>query len=247
MRVPLSGTIRTERDAHHISVALRRRLRVWSLVSLVPNFGCLAALSAVMAPNTQQIVALLERTLTERDPITALDTLMQLRRRLDALEHAQAARALQSGSSFAQVARPLGISRQAAHRRYRRLAASPPPRPRPRPTLAPEARAALVRARREAARHGSISVDGTHLLLALAEQRGVDVTRARRSLVAPTVVAAVPSGLHPELYARLTRSVGTLELDHLVHAALEAPEASSALAPTRPRRARTARKRPAPR
>ena len=34
----------------------------------------------------------------------------------------------------------------------------------------------------------------------------------------------MPSGLHPTLHARLTRDAGTLQLDHLVQAALEDPE-----------------------
>jgi hypothetical protein len=119
------------------------------------------------------------------------------------------------------VARPLGISRQAAHRRYRDLASPPPPR---KPTLAPEARTALIRARQEATRHGSISIDSTHLLLAIAEGRGVNVEAARRSFAPPAINAPAPSGLHPALHARLTRDPGTLHLDHLVRAALEDPE-----------------------
>ena len=77
-----------------------------------------------MAPNAQRIIALLERTLTDPEPTTR-SRLTELRRELDELERAHVGRALQSGSSFADVARPLGISRQAAHRRYRDLADRP--------------------------------------------------------------------------------------------------------------------------
>ena len=173
-----------------------------------------------MAPNAQRIIALLERTLTDPEPIKALSILSDLRSELDELERTHVARALQAGESFANVARPLGISRQAAHRRYRDLATPAPQRP----TLAPDARAALIRARREAARHGSVSIDSTHLLLAIADQYGIDVDEARRSFAPPTINAPVPSGLHPALHARLTRDAGTLQLDHLVQAALEDPE-----------------------
>jgi hypothetical protein len=173
-----------------------------------------------MAPNAQRIIALLERTMTDPDPTQALSTLTDLRLELDELERNHVGRALQSGSSFADVARPLGISRQAAHRRYRDLATPPPQRP----TLAPEARAALIRARQEATRHGSVSIDSTHLLLAIAAERGVDVEAARRSCAPPAINASVPSGLHPALHARLTRDTGTLQLDHLVQAAIEDPE-----------------------
>jgi hypothetical protein len=173
-----------------------------------------------MAPNAQRIIALLERTLTDPKPTKALSILTELRAELDELERSHVGRALQAGHSFADVARPLKISRQAAHRRYRDLAA-PPQR---RPTLAPDARAALIRARQEAARHGSISIDSTHLLLAIAVQCGVDVDAARRSVAPPAINAPVPSGLHPALHARLTRDAGMLGLDHLVDAALEDPE-----------------------
>jgi hypothetical protein len=173
-----------------------------------------------MAPNAQRIIALLERTLTDPEPIKALSMLTELRRELDELERVHVGRALQGGSSFADVARPLGISRQAAHRRYRDLATPAPQRP----TLAPDARAALIRARQEAARHGSVSIDSTHLLLAIAEGRGFDVEAVRRSFAPPAINAPVPSGLHPALHARLTRDAGLLQLDQLVEAALEDPE-----------------------
>ena len=173
-----------------------------------------------MAPNAQNIVALLERALTVPAPIESLATLADLRQELDELERVYVARALQAGESYADIARPLGISRQAAHRRYRALASAPPAKP----TLSPEARAALVRAREEAARHGSVSIDSTHLLLAIAGQRGVDVDAARLSFGPPTINAPVPSGLHPALHARLTRGAGMLGLDHLVRAALEDPD-----------------------
>ena len=90
-----------------------------------------------MAPNAQRIIALLERTLTDPDPTKALTILTDLRRELDELERAHVARALQAGTSFADVARPLGISRQAAHRRYRDLATPPRSGPRSRPRRAP--------------------------------------------------------------------------------------------------------------
>jgi hypothetical protein len=173
-----------------------------------------------MAPNAQNIVSLLERALTVPAPIESLATLAELRNELDELERTHVARALQAGESYADIARPLGISRQAAHRRYRDLASAPPARP----TLSPEARAALLKAREEAARHGSVSIDSTHLLLAIAGQRGVDVDAARRSFGPPTINAPVPSGLHPALHARLTRGEGMLGLDHLVRAALEDPD-----------------------
>ncbi len=62
------------------------------------------------------------------------------------------------------------------------------------------------------------------MLLAIAAERGMDVEAVRRSFAPPAINASVPSGLHPALHARLTRDPGTLQLDHLVAAALEDPE-----------------------
>jgi hypothetical protein len=174
-----------------------------------------------MVPKPQRIVALLERALTAPEPMRSLATLSELRRELDALEHAYVARALQAGESFAAIAKPLGISRQAAHRRYRHLTA--PPR---RQTLSPEARSALLRAREEAARHGSGSIESTHLLLGIARERslGFDLDTARSSFRPPAINAAAPSGLHPALHARLAGGAGTLQVEHLLRAALEDPD-----------------------
>jgi hypothetical protein len=176
-----------------------------------------------MTPDAQQILTLLERTLTASEPTAALRALTALRHELDALERTHVARALHEGHTFAAVAKPLGISRQAAHRRYRDLSATPPPRRTP--ALSTEARAALIRAREEAARHGSRSIDSEHLLLAVARTGalGLDVEAARRSFGAPVVNAPAPSGLHPSLHALLSRTDGPLRLDHLLRAALEDP------------------------
>jgi len=170
--------------------------------------------------NAQRTLGLLERAITASEPTAALRALTALRDELDGLERQQVARALREGKTFTAIAQPLGISRQAAHRRYRDLTA-------PQPSLSPEARAALVRAREEATRHGSHSIDGQHLLLALAGSGAVslDVDAARSSFAPPSVNARVPSGLHPALHARLSRNHGPLGVEHLLHAALADPDA----------------------
>jgi transposase-like protein len=181
-----------------------------------------------MAPNAQRILTVLERALTAQDPTASLRALTELRTEIDALERVHVSRALQTGATFADIARPLGISRQAAHRRYRDLASSPPPAPRS-PALSAEARAALIRAREEAMRHGSGSIDSEHLLVAIARTarrplRGLDVESARRNFGPPTVNAPSPSGFRPSLHALLARDDGPLKLDHLLRAALEDPD-----------------------
>ena len=175
-----------------------------------------------MTPDPRQIVAQLERVLTAPTPTASLRALSALRDQLDQLERAQVARALAEGQTFTSIARPLGISRQAAHRRYRDLANGPI-----RPSLSPEARAALVRAREEATRQGSNSIDGEHLLLALADSGALtlDVDAARRSFTPPAINGQAPSGLHPSLHARLVRGRGKLSVDHLLRAVMEDPGA----------------------
>src|SRR3954454_3899463 len=200
----------------------------------LPDLGSPCALSGQMASDPQRILNLLERTLTAPEPTASLRALSALRRELDALERAHVARALQEGQTFAAIAKPLGISRQAAHRRYRELASGTQA-----PRLSSEARAALLRAREEAARHGSRSIDSEHLLLALAP-RGLDVDPARRppwpappqaappargGLAPPTLTAPEPAGLDPKLHARLVRNGGPLQVDHLLRAALADPGA----------------------
>jgi hypothetical protein len=179
-----------------------------------------------MTPDPRQIVSLLERAITAPTPTASLRALTSLREQLDLLERAQVARALAEGQTFTSIARPLGISRQAAHRRYRDLASG-----QPRPTLSPEARAALLRAREEAMRQGSHSIDGEHLLLALADTGALrlDVEAARRSFAPPAINARSPSGLHPALHARLVRGRGPLSVDHLLRVVLEDPGARQLL------------------
>ena len=144
-----------------------------------------------MAPDPQHILTLLERTLIDADPTGGLHALTSLRAQLDELERTLVGRALREGQTFTAIAKPLGISRQAAHRRYRDLNLPAQPR------LSREAREALLRARQEATRHGSRSIDSEHLLLALAP-RGLNVEAARRSFGPPTVNATAPAGLHPD-------------------------------------------------
>src|SRR5690349_8334159 len=127
----------------------------------------------------QRIPLLLERATATGDPMAALQALTELRHQLDLVERDQVTRALDAGHSFTAIAVPLAISRQAAHRRYRDLAA--PTAPRQPPTLSPEARTALQRARQEAARQGAESIESEHLLLAVARTGvlSLDIEAAR--------------------------------------------------------------------
>jgi len=63
-------------------------------------------------------------TMQAEDPATALRALTELRRELDAAERELVKRALASGASWSHIARSLGVSKQAAHRKHRHLAAA---------------------------------------------------------------------------------------------------------------------------
>jgi hypothetical protein len=130
-----------------------------------------------------------------------------LRRELDAFERVQAWKALDAGSSYGAVARALGISRQAAHRRYRELAAATEPpagatEPAPKLRVSPEARAAVQLAGEEAKELGAVRLGSEHLLLgilrggdgvAATALRAEGVTlEAARLAVAPTLVGEEP-------------------------------------------------------
>ena len=70
-----------------------------------------------MDEHAQRICALADDAANAEDGMSALRTLTELRSEAEELAKAHVARALASGHSFADVARALGISRQAAHRR----------------------------------------------------------------------------------------------------------------------------------
>jgi IS30 family transposase len=94
-----------------------------------------------------------------------LAALTTLRAELDAFERAQVVRALENGCSYTDVARGLGITRQAAHRRYRGLLTTE------------KLREAVRLARAVAARRGSRTVELEDLVYA-----GLPEPTARRLL-----------------------------------------------------------------
>jgi ATP-dependent Clp protease ATP-binding subunit ClpA len=113
----------------------------------------------------------------------ALRLLTQLRAELEAFERLHVRRGLAAGRSFAELARVLGISRQAAHRRYRELAPRPrtPRRPLPDRLEASEQVRHIVRlARAETYAAGLTAIGSRELLLALL-RTDTDAARALRS------------------------------------------------------------------
>jgi ATP-dependent Clp protease ATP-binding subunit ClpC len=115
-------------------------------------------------------------------------------------------RALDAGNSYGAVARALGISRQAAHRRYRELAdATEPPPGSEQPArlrVTPEARAAVQLAGEEATALGAARMGSEHLLLGILRagdgvaaealrKHGVTLENARAA-VQPTLATEGP-------------------------------------------------------
>jgi hypothetical protein len=141
----------------------------------------------VPAPQNR-ICQLAEDAAVANDAETALRRLTELRDELVAFERTWVSQALRSGSSFGDVAKVLGISRQAAHRRYRDLA---PPAGKPM-SLSSHARRAVQLAREEAVGAGARTLRSEHLLLGVLrsggpassalEARGITAETARESL-----------------------------------------------------------------
>jgi transcriptional regulator with PAS, ATPase and Fis domain len=61
-----------------------------------------------------------------RHPETALRALRALRQELESIEPALVHQALNAGASWSHIALALGVSKQAAHRKYRHLAKTAP-------------------------------------------------------------------------------------------------------------------------
>jgi transposase-like protein len=161
-----------------------------------------------MSSSSDRLRELVEHAVRAAQPAAALRALTALREELEAFERLQVAKALDEGQSFSAVARSLGISRQAAHRRYRDLAGVSLPDERPeakgrgRVVVTSEARAAVTLARAEASTLGARAIGSEHLLLgiirsratnvaSLLENGGVTLAEARRC-AQPTLVDGAP-------------------------------------------------------
>jgi ATP-dependent Clp protease ATP-binding subunit ClpA len=164
----------------------------------------------------------------------ALRAVSELRRELDRFERTQVAQALSEGVSFAAIARELGLSRQAVHRRFRRLASVDAPM-----ATAPAVRAVLGYAREASAALGSQELRSEHVLLAVLHQRdlpaaavlrdaGVTLERVQRRVAAAAPLFGRP---RPDLYALLAAPVDEarrrggprLEVEHLLLGILQDP------------------------
>jgi ATP-dependent Clp protease ATP-binding subunit ClpA len=103
------------------------------------------------------------------DPETALRALTALRNELNQLESELVHRALRAGCSWSQIARALGITKQAAHHRHHQLAEEPSASTdgQAKMLVTSEARRAIQLARQEAATLGQPVVCTEHILLGI--------------------------------------------------------------------------------
>jgi len=197
-----------------------------------------------MSESGQRICRLAEEAANAAEPREALRLLCELRTELEDFERRQAARALTLGESFGAIARALGVSRQAAHRRFRDLA------PGSDGEASPEARLVAEYAREESVALGHAGVYSEHLLLAVlrfgdgpaaATLGDADVTidaarAAVRRLSGPRASAAggdPRSGTgrrlaQAALSAARRHGAGVVAVEHLLLGALEDDEGGAA-------------------
>jgi hypothetical protein len=111
-------------------------------------------------PSEQQLARAASRL---GDPAAGLTAVRELRRRLDTLEAAHVDQAIEAGWSWRDVAKVLGVTKQAAHAKHARRAR----RRQEGLVVAGRARQAVARAKAEAGRLGAARVETDHLLLGL--------------------------------------------------------------------------------
>jgi AraC-like DNA-binding protein len=193
----------------------------------------------------QRLAQLATAAANASTPRAALRGLRELRHELEAFERRQVAHALADGASFAAIARDLGLSRQAVHRRFRGVTADDAPL-----LMTPDGRRVLQYAREEAQATHAAELGSEHILLgvlrsdaaatAVLEGAGATLERARTQ-----IEGAAPRGRlfqreqdpgDPrallEAPAREVRERGghRIEVEHLLLAALDDPDGGAARA-----------------
>jgi len=153
-----------------------------------------------VSASVQRVCRLAQEAADADDPLSALETIVELRREPEDFTREQVARGLAANRSFGEVARALGISRQAAHRRYRELA----PAAGPRIATTEQVRRVLQLAREEARSTRAPALGSHHLLIGVILRGGdaamalidadVTVERIRAWESAMAAEAALPSG-----------------------------------------------------
>ena len=141
-------------------------------------------------------------------PEEALVALTSLRGRIEELEAALVENALRDGWSWSRIARALGVTKQAAHKRHAaRARAKRPERGAELVTVTGHARQAVYLAKQEARALGHGCVETGHLLLGLLRQRESPAADALSSLgvAVSSLREEVKSGLAEREPARAGR------------------------------------------
>jgi transposase-like protein len=178
------------------------------------------------------------------DPETALRALSALRIELEGLEPLLVSRALRAGATWSQIARSLGVSKQAAHRKHRHLSAhAAVSDAEPSVQITSEARRSVQLARQEARRLGQPALGTEHLLLGILRCDDSHAVRALNALgvthqqaldaLQPTMAAAPAQAtgdddvsrparriLEGAVRASLGRGDGYIGVEHLLLALL---------------------------
>jgi DNA-binding Lrp family transcriptional regulator len=184
----------------------------------------------------QRICELAQASAAADDADTALRAVTELRAEIDAFVRIQVGRALAAGRSFSDVARPLGISRQAAHRRFRDLA--PKGRvERKHALVATEAARRAVRIARAEAYADGTTPGSEHVLLGVLRTDcdasralrfdGVTPERARACLQSTRAghdAGSMPRILKQAARVVLSRGDREVDIDELLLAALADPD-----------------------
>lgn len=157
-----------------------------------------------------EVEKLARRATRTLDPEEGLRAVSNLRERLEDLEVLHVSNALGAGRSWGDIGRALGITRQAAHKRYATRAAAngAATGSQPRMLVTAEARRAVAQAREEARALGVAVVGTEHLLMGILRCERSPAARALRALGArlgdarsvaePTMAGAEGDGMGDE-------------------------------------------------
>ena len=152
------------------------------------NLGCPRPTGGIQlpVPATPATIEQLARDIVRTpDPEPALRALSALRQELEQTEPELVVRALQTGTSWAQIARALGVSKQAAHRKHRHLADEvhlDSPSGGPRILVTSEARRTIQLAREEAKQLGQPALGTEHILLGILRCQHSHAVKALNAL-----------------------------------------------------------------
>jgi transposase-like protein len=154
------------------------------------------------------------------DAETALRALSALRQELDEIEPELVARALQTGATWSDIARALGVSKQAAHRKHRGLAQNlqlRSPVGGPKVLVTAEARRCVRHARDEAKQLGQPAIGTEHILLGILRCKQSEAVRAlgllgvtheaARTCVQPTMPGTTPQDVEQQAITPQARRI----------------------------------------